>query len=831
MIRDEYLSKVDQLIRWSNAYYVDDAPEVPDAVYDQLFREVQGIEGENPEWSRLDSPTLRVGGAPLKSFMPMAHGVPMLSIDNALDAGEAAAYANRVAGELGHAPEEVWYVLEPKYDGASCSLEYDEGVLVRAGTRGDGATGEDVTAQVRTIRNIPLTLNAPVTCKVRGEVLMTKAQFAKLNDEAEAAGAKALVNTRNAAAGSLRQLDPKITAKRSLTFMAYNLLMDGGPTMQIDVLKWIVDQGFTVSQEATLVKGASGIQQGFEQMAKIRQDLPYDIDGVVFKVNDHADQEVLGWNNRTPRFAIAYKFPAEEKSTPCLGIDVQVGRTGVLTPMGRLQPVFVGGVTVTNATLHNLDQVRLKDVRAGDIVIVRRAGDVVPEIVSSIPSLRSSEGLPEWQMPTHCPACGSPVVQVNAKHLCTGGVDCKDQKLFRIAYYGTRTCMDIDGLGESRVQQLIDAGLINAMSDLYALTVEQIAPLEGLGAKSAKKLVESIKATKGRPLARFITALGIEEVAEATAKLLARSFGVFEALLEASEEQLLALPDVGPATAASILGAFADPHFGEEVRKLAALVEPAPAEMIAEGPLTGKSVAVTGTLPSLSRDEAKAIIESLGGKPADSVSKKTYALVAGEAAGGKLAKAEQLGIPVYDEAWLLALDAATSKKEKVNPATVEAQRILAEHAATPRPTWDTRIEVEQPEEIVAAFRSAGLPVGGGAVASDQIVCVAAVGEIPAVVVVCPNGLVYRFEPQVFEQEFWRFAVGNYYMVTGNLADRQKVAALAGVPADEVKGKALLRAKSEGPSGLALDVLLEQLGVSRNRAEQLSMPQGEQGCLF
>jgi DNA ligase (NAD+) len=824
MSQVEYSQKVGQLIQWSDAYYVNDAPEVSDSVYDQLFREVQAIESDHPEWVQLDSPTLRVGGAPLKEFGSVKHSVPMLSIDNALNAAEAEAFANRVATELGMDAESVMYAREPKYDGASCGLIYENGVLTQAGSRGDGTTGEDISAQVRTIRDIPLMLRDPVSCLIRGEVLMTKAQFEKLNAEAEASGQKKMVNTRNAAAGSLRQLDPKVTARRGLTFMAYSLIMEGGPTDQLSTLQWLREQGFSVSPEAEIVRGASGIQSGFERMAEVRQSLPYDIDGVVFKVLNQADQNVLGWNNRTPRFAIAYKFPAEEKATRNQGIDVQVGRTGVLTPVARLEPVFVGGTTVTNATLHNEGQVRLKDVRDGDMVIVRRAGDVIPEVVASIPEMRPEGGLPEWSMPAHCPACGSAVVKVQAKHVCTGGVSCPDQQLYRIAHYGTRLCMDIDGLGESRVAQLIAEGLISAMSDLYALTPEQIAPLEGMGARSAKKLVNAIQGTTGRPLARFIAALGIEDVGDATAKLLARSFGTFDALLLATEEQLMALPDVGPATTASILGAFTDPHFGEECRKLAALVAPAAADMAVEGPLTGKSVALTGTLPSLSREEAKAIIESLGGKAASSVSKKTYAVVAGEAAGGKLDDAKALGIPVYDEAWLLALDAGTPKEEKLNFASIEAERIKAAIAATDRPTWNSRVEVKNAVEVISALSAAGLPIGAS---GDDIVCVVAVGEAPIALVASPNGRVYRFEPTVFEVGFWSFAVANYYLVTGNQADRAKLAEQAGVNTSEIKisGRAINRAKSDAPSGMTLDAMLESLGIHGEEAKV------EQGSLF
>ncbi len=507
---------------------------------------------------------------------------------------------------------------------------------------------------------------------------------------------------------------------------------------------------------------------------------------------------------------------------------MQVGRTGVLTPVARLAPVFVGGVTVTNSTLHNQDQVRRKDVRISDTVIVRRAGDVVPELVASRPEMRAAD-VAEWQMPDHCPACGSPVVKVQAKHVCTGGVACPDQKLYRIAHFASRPCMDIDGLGEATVAQLIEANLISTISDLYSLEAAQIATLEGYATRSAKKLVDAIQGTVGMPLARFLAALGIEDVGESTAKLLARSFGTFDALLAATDDQLMALPDVGAATTASIRGVFDDEHFGAECRKLASIINPPPAAMIAEGPLTGKSVAVTGTLPSLSRDEAKAIIESLGGKPVDSVSKKTFAVVAGAEAGGKLTKALELGIPVHDEAWLLELDAGTPKEQKADPAAQEAKRIQAEIDSRPHPTWDARIQVENAAEVVAALNKAGLPIGTGA-AKDQIVCVLEVSDCPKALIASPNGLVYRIEPTVFEPAFWSFAVANYYLITGNLTDRALIAErVAFNPATgKIDGIALNRSRSDSPSGMNLDAMLTALGLNREKA---SVPAYEQGALF
>lgn len=646
-------SRVAELAR---AYYVDDAPLVPDSVYDDLFRSLQELETRQPHLITPDSPTQRVGGAPASYLPSVTHTTPMLSLDNSMTADEARAFVEGVAAELGISPEAVEFTQEPKYDGLSCELRYVDGLLVQAVTRGDGEVGEDVTLQVRTIQSVPLRLSLPVTRNVRGEVLMKKADFERLNARMRAAGEREFANPRNAAAGSLRALDPKVTASRRLSFYAYGLVdaASFGFATQDAVLTFLRAQGFLVSEFATLCKGWEGMKLGFEALAAARDSLPYEIDGVVFKLNAFRDQDVLGWNHRTPRWGTAYKFPAQERTTVVDAIDVQVGRTGAITPVARLQPVQVGGVTVTNVTLHNQDQVWAKDVRVGDTVVVRRAGDVIPELVRSLPELRPADAA-AWQMPTHCPSCGSPVIQVQASHVCTGGTNCPDQRLFRIAHYGSRLGMDIDGLGESSVEQLLDAGLIKVVSDLYSLAPEPVAELEGWGAVSAGKLVKAIAATAGRPLRKFIFALGIEGVGEGTAKRLSQAFGSWEALRRATEAELLAVDDVGPITVASILAAFADPHFGPEIDRLATLVQPASEAVVQGGPLAGKTVVVTGTLIKLSRDSAKALIEQLGGKASDSVSKKTYALVAGEAAGSKLTKAKDLGVPVYDETWLLGL--------------------------------------------------------------------------------------------------------------------------------------------------------------------------------
>ncbi|KWA84221.1 aromatic ring-opening dioxygenase LigA [Burkholderia ubonensis] len=642
----------------AHAYYVEDAPLESDAVYDGLFRTLQDIEKEYPYLVAPDSPTQRVGGEPLKSLPTVKHKVPMLSIDNSMDAEAAEAFVRAVAQELGVAPETLVFTREPKYDGLSCSLHYVDGLLVQAVTRGDGEEGEDVTAQVKTIHSVPLRLAQPLTCEVRGEVLMAKKDFERLNERQRAAGEKEYANPRNAAAGSLRVLDPKITAARRLSFYAYQLVDARGHGFagQDDTLDGLKRLGFKVSPLFKVVIGLQGVLESFKEVAEVRADLPFEIDGVVYKVANFRQQEVLGWNNRTPRFATAYKFPAEERPTICVGIDTQVGRTGAITPVARLKPVAVGGVIVSNVTLHNQDQVWAKDVRVGDTVIVRRAGDVIPEIVRSLPELRP-EGAEQWTMPTNCPVCGSHVVQVQATHVCTGGTSCSAQRLFRIAHYGSRLGLDIEGLGESTVQQLLDEKLIEKTSDLYALTVDKLKVLPGWGVTSATNLVAAIQASAGRPLRRFIFALGIESVGEGTAKRLAQHFGTWEDLCTATEAELLAVDDIGPITATSILAAFSDEHFGPEMDQLAQFAKPTEEAKKAEGPLTGKTVVVTGTLPSLSREGAKALVEKLGGKTSDSVSKKTSAVVAGEAAGSKLTKAKDLGVPVYDESWLLALDA------------------------------------------------------------------------------------------------------------------------------------------------------------------------------
>lgn len=652
---------------YARAYYVDGLQPVADSVYDSLFQELLDLEGAHPHLQTLDSPTHRIGGAPL-AFLPSAkHSTPMLSIDNAMSEERAIAFMDSMAAELGVPSEQLEYTREPKYDGLSLSLVYEEGLLARAVTRGDGEQGEDVTAQARTIHTIPLLINLagrPFNGEVRGEVLMTKLAFEHANAQRKAAGEAPYVNPRNAASGNLRTLDPRVTAAGALSFFAYSVVdpIKHGCATHADTIALVQRLGFVVSPFFKVVRGGRELLDSFHEMVAVRPSLNYEIDGVVYKLARIDQQDALGWNSRTPRWAFAYKFEAEERTTVLESIDIQVGRTGKLTPVARLAPVFVGGVTVTNVTLHNAYQVNVKkNVRAGDTVIVRRAGDVIPEIVGHLVDLRRADSV-AFTMPAACPTCGSPVKFLPGseigmgEHVCTGGTACPDQRLFRLTHFGSRLAMDIEGLGEGSVRDLLDNKLITNATDLFGLDICAVQALPGWGATSAQKLAAAIESARGRPLRRFIFALGIEGVGEGTSKRLAQHFGSWEAFRASAHdaEALLKIEDIGPITAASILGAFADPLFGPEIDRLAALVQPAAETVATGGALSGKTVVVTGTLPTLSREEAKALVERLGGKPSDSVSKKTHALIAGENAGSKLAKAAELGVPVFDEAWLLA---------------------------------------------------------------------------------------------------------------------------------------------------------------------------------
>jgi len=661
----------EEIARHDHAYYVLDTPTVPDVEYDRLFRELQALEAEHPELRTSDSPTQRVGGKPLAQFPPVRHRVPMLSIRTETDteATGAQAFDARVRRELGlsDGDAEVEYAVELKFDGLAINLRYEHGVLVQATTRGDGETGEDVSSNVRTMRAVPLRLHgeAPEVIEIRGEVYMRRDDFETLNRRQAEAGEKIFVNPRNAAAGSIRQLDPGIAAKRPLSFFAYGLGETVGwqtPARHSDVLDAIAAFGLPVCEHRAVVRGADGLAGFHARIAELRDALPFDIDGVVYKVNALELQRQLGFVTREPRWAVAHKYPAQEALTVLRGIEVQVGRTGALTPVARLEPVFVGGVTVTNATLHNQDEIDRKDVRIGDWVIVRRAGDVIPEVVAPVVERRKGD-LPPFrlleQFPT-CPVCGSHVVrgEDEAVARCTGGLFCPAQRKQALLHFAGRRAMDIEGLGDKLVEQLVDAAIVKTPVDLYRLGLLALANLERMGEKSAQNLLAAIQKSRSTTLARVIFALGIRNVGEATARDLARHFGKLDALMAADVEALQQVPDVGPIVARSIVDFFGEPHNCEVIEQLRAAGvhwpegEPAPA---AGGALAGKTFVLTGTLPSLSRDEAKALIEAQGGKVAGSVSKKTSYVVAGEEAGSKLAKAQELGLDILDEVGLREL--------------------------------------------------------------------------------------------------------------------------------------------------------------------------------
>ena len=661
-----------EIARYDHHYYVLDAPLVPDAEYDRLFRELQALEAVHPELQTPDSPTLRVGGAVLAAFAPVRHTVPMLSIrtETDVEASGAFAFDARIRRELRltELDPPIEYSAELKFDGLAISLRYEDGLLVRAATRGDGENGEDVTANVRTVGDIPLRLRGeeasalPRVLEVRGEIYMRRADFLRFNLEAEARGEKTLVNPRNAAAGSIRQLDSKIAATRPLAFFAYGLGEYEGwsiPETHAGVLDALACFGLPVCAERAVLQGPQALADFHARIGARRGDLPFDIDGVVYKVNRLDLQAELGYVSREPRWAVAHKYPAEEACTEVLGIDIQVGRTGALTPVARLAPVFVGGVTVTNATLHNEDEVRRKDVRVGDTVVVRRAGDVIPEVVRMLPERRPIMA-PEFVLPKTCPVCGSHVVRGadEAVARCSGGLFCPAQRKQALLHFAARRAMDIEGLGEKLVEQLVDADIVRTPADLYRLGLLALANLERMAEKSASNLLEAIERSKTTTLARFIFALGIRNVGESTARDLARHFGALDALLEADEAALLAVPDVGPIVAQCLLQFLAEPHNREVIEQLRAtgIVFPEGEGEAAElGPLAGKTLVLTGTLPQLARDEAKALIEAAGGKVSGSVSRKTHYVVAGSEAGSKLAKAQELAVPIIDEAQLRIL--------------------------------------------------------------------------------------------------------------------------------------------------------------------------------
>lgn len=670
-----------EIARLDYAYYVLDAPRVPDADYDAQFRELQALEAAHPELITADSPTQRVGGAPLPQFAPVRHAVPMLSIQTETDTTPqgATSFDQRVRNKLGLSVDDapVIYNAELKFDGLAISLRYEHGRLTQAATRGDGETGEDVTQNVRTIRSVPLQLrtpNPPAVLEVRGEALMKRADFERYNDRQRARGLPTLVNPRNGAAGSIRQLDPAIAAQRPLAFYAYGWGEIVGWNDQPDTHHAMLDAldafGLPVATQRVHGPGAQTLIDFHAGIAAVRDSLPFDIDGVVYKVDSLELQAELGFRNREPAWAVAHKYPAQERSTRVLAIDIQVGRTGKLTPVAKLEPVFVGGVTVTNATLHNEDEVRRKDVRVGDTVIVRRAGDVIPEVVSALLDQRPADvGEPfdlYKQLAGQCPVCGSAIVREEgeADWRCTGGLFCAAQRKQALLHYASRRAMDIDGLGEKLVDQLVDGGIVRVLPDLYKLGVMKLAALDRMADKSASNLLDALEHSKTASLPRFIYALGIRHVGEATAKELARHFGGLDALMDASLEQLQAVPDVGPIVALSLRTFFDQAHNREVVEQLRACGvhwnESAAADTAAPKPLAGKTFVLTGTLPGMSREDAKERIEAVGGKVAGSVSKRTDYVVAGVEAGSKLTKAQELGVAVLDESGLLALIGASA---------------------------------------------------------------------------------------------------------------------------------------------------------------------------
>ena len=642
-----------ELDRHNYSYYVLDEPTVPDAEYDRLMRELQELESAHPELRSPDSPTQRVGGEPLDGFEAVRHRIPMLSLANAFSDEEVRAFHERVIKGL--ETEHADYVAEPKLDGVAISLRYEQGRLAQAATRGDGNSGEDVTANVRTIAAIPLRLREkdwPDSLEVRGEIYMPLAGFRVYNEMAREEGLKELVNPRNAAAGSLRQLDSRITAQRPLAFYAYALVLETGlPESHYEQLQLLKRWGFPVNPEVRRVRDADGCLAYYRELGEKRTGLPYDIDGVVYKVEMREQQQTLGFVSRAPRWAIAQKFPAQEEITRLLGIDIQVGRTGALTPVARLEPVFVGGVTVTNATLHNLDEIRRKDVRVGDWVVVRRAGDVIPEVARVVRERRQGDP-DEFRMPAECPVCGSAVErgEGEAVYRCTGGLFCGAQRVRSIRHFASRKAMDIEGLGDKLVDQLVDTGLVRSIADLYRLEREQLAGLERMGEKSADNLLAQLQRSKTPELGRLLYALGIREVGEVTAAALARYFSTLQRVAGASEEELVEVPDVGPIVAGHVHAFFREEHNLRILEELRAAGLRPRAVVVDEGeqPLSGQTWVLTGAL-SMPRARAKALLESLGARVTGSVSANTDYLLAGEAAGSKLTKAEKLGIEVLDE--------------------------------------------------------------------------------------------------------------------------------------------------------------------------------------
>ncbi len=671
----------------NHRYHVLDDPDVTDADYDRLLRELETLEVEHPELRDPSSPTTRVGGAPSRKFAPVEHAVPMLSLGNAFSDEEVRDFVARIGKETGD--ESPNFSVEPKLDGLAISLRYEDGVFVRGATRGDGSTGEDVTANLRTIHGIPLTLRgaAPPVLEVRGEVIMPRAAFEAFNETAREIGEKPLANPRNGAAGSLRQLDPRVTAQRPLAFFAYALgdVESGNgielPATHSQTLAWLRELGFPVSAEVSTAEGAEGLLAYYARIGQRRDALPYDIDGVVYKLDRYDQQRAMGFVSRAPRWAQAHKYPAQEESTTVESIEINVGRTGAVTPWVLMAPVHVGGVTVTRATLHNADQVARLDVRVGDTVIVRRAGDVIPEVVRVIDEQRPLDkgGKPlhaPYQLPTHCPDCGSAIEREEGEVVarCTGGLFCPAQRKQALLHFASRRAMDIDGLGERFTDALVELGYVKTVADLYMLTVQDFVAMKQradeladavpgtvkagkIATRWAENLVAGIDTSRDTLLERVLFALGIRDVGESTARTLARHFGALDPLMAADEEALQQVADVGPVVAAHIAHFFAEPHNREVIaamRDQGVHWPEGPPQRASEGPLAGKTVVLTGGLSSLSRDEAGAKLEALGARVSGSVSNKTAVVIAGEAAGAKLAKAQELGLAIWDETKLLA---------------------------------------------------------------------------------------------------------------------------------------------------------------------------------
>lgn len=644
-------------------YYVLDDPGIPDAEYDRLFRELQTLELEHPELASDDSPTRRVGSSAETSFEEVVHRLPMLSLDNAFNADELRDFDRRVRERL-NTDSEVEYVCEPKLDGLAVSLHYEKGSLTRAATRGDGYAGEDITANIRTIPSVPLRLrghDVPDLVEVRGEVYMPRAGFEALNNRLAGQGEKTFVNPRNAAAGSLRQKKSTVTARRPLEMCAYSVAVTDEsllPDTQWESLQQVQRWGFRINPEMRKALGAAECLEAYEELMQKRDVLPYEIDGIVFKVDRLDYQAALGFVSRAPRWAIAHKFPAQEELTIIEDVEFQVGRTGAVTPVARLKPVFVGGVTVSNATLHNMDEIRRLDVHIGDTVFIRRAGDVIPKVVKVVLEKRPANAR-SVELPKQCPVCGSDVIQIEGEAIarCSGGLFCPAQRKEAIRHYASRKALDIEGLGDKWIDILVDQGMVETVADIYKLTAKDLMRLDRMGEKSAANLVEAIDKSRKPVLWRFLYALGIREVGEATAKSLASHFGTLEAVAEADEEALIAVPDVGPIVAGHIRSFFEQPHNRETLDALRQEGVQWQQEEATAGskPLQGQTWVLTGTLSELTRDEAREKLESLGAKVAGSVSKKTACVVAGEAAGSKLTKAEQLGVPVLDEPALLAM--------------------------------------------------------------------------------------------------------------------------------------------------------------------------------